>query len=244
MSYKKFPKQELIREWDKLLKMSREEVCVIYKEWLLIEKENEEIRKKLNEEKNNKLKEIAEYMKSIGIEIYKYKRDGYTKNGYQSWYANNIVNVISRKYPYYNFNIPTAHTSEKEVNGIKLYCNKSPTNIVELYDKITDQYNSKIKLKDKNDKLLIKSIEYATLNNINIEDLSSEQIIDKVNEYAEDKYLKENVPDGTVIYLKHICNKCNTYIMGEKRCFCGNRRIDIIVEGNIVDGFCHYPEPY
>lgn len=74
--------------------------------------------------------------------------------------------------------------------------------------------------------------------------MSSEQIIDKVNEYAKDKYLKENVPDGTEIYLKNICNECDTYIMDERRCSCGNRRIDIIVEGNIVDGFCHYPEPY
>lgn len=48
----------------KILILSKEEVCAIYEEWKSIEKENEEIRKKLNEEKNNKLKEIAEYMKS------------------------------------------------------------------------------------------------------------------------------------------------------------------------------------
>lgn len=244
MSYKKFPNQELVREWDKLLKMSREEICAIYEEWKSIEKENEAVRKNLTEERNNKLKEIADYMKSVGIEIYKYKRDRYTKNGYQPWYAKNIVEVISKKYPYYSISFPTAHMAEKVVNGINLHCNKSPTNIVELYDTITNQYNRKIKEKENNNKLLIKSIEYATLNNINIENRSTDQIINIVNEHAKEKYLKENLPDGTEVYLKHACYECDTYIMGERRCSCGNRRIDIIIEGNIVDGFYYYPEPY
>lgn len=243
MIYKKFPKRELISEWDKLLKMNREEVVSLYEEWKLIEKENGEISKKIYEEKSNKLEEISKFLISNGIDPYKYKNI-LKRNGYQSWYQKNIVDVISKKYPYYSYGMPVAHSGSKEIDGVKLFCNQSPTNIVELYDKIIGQYNSKIKEKDKNNKLLIKSIEYATLHNINIEDLTSDQIIYTVSEYTKEKYLEENLPDGTEVYLKHGCDECSTYIMGERRCSCGNRRIDIIVEGDIIEGFYYYPEPY
>ena len=185
-------------------------------------------------------------MKSIGIDVFKYKKGGFAPkiNGYQTWYKNNVVDIISKKYPYYSSGYPVAHPCKKEVNGIELYINQSPTTIVELHNKITQQYNSQIGKKDKNNKLIIKSIEYATLHNINIEDLDTNQIIRVVNEYAKSEYLKENVPEGTEIYLKHECSECSTYFMGEHRCSCGNRRICITVEGDIIDGFFYYPEGY
>lgn len=243
MVYKSFPKRELINEWDKLLKMSREEVCILLDEWKLIDQENKEVSKKSYEEKNNKIEEISKFLISKGIDPYKYKGI-LTKNGYQSWFHKNIVDVISKKYPYYSSGVPVAHSNRKEVNGIELYCNQSPTTIVELYDMISRQYNSKIQEKNKSNKLLIKSIEYANLHNINIEDLNTDQIIYTVNEHAKEKYVEENLPDGTEIYLKHGCDECSTYIMGERRCSCGNRRIDVIVEGDIIEGFYYYPEPY
>jgi len=77
-----------------------------------------------------------------------------------------------------------------------------------------------------------------------LKDLTTDQIIRTVNDYAKEKYLEENVPNGTEVYLKHGCDECSTYIMGEHRCSCGNRRISIVVEGNIIEGFDYYPEPY
>ena len=185
-------------------------------------------------------------MKSIGIDVYKYKKKGFflEKNGYQTWFTNNVINIISKKYPYYSSGVPVTHTGKKEVNGIELYCNQSPTTIIELYDKITKQYNTKINEKNKNNKLLVKSIEYASINNIDIEDFPPDVIIRVVAEHAKAQFLKENIPDGTEVYLKHGCDECSTYIMGEHRCSCGNRRIDIVVEGDIIDGFYYYPEPY
>jgi len=244
--YKSFPKRELISDWNKLLKMSKKEVIALHEQWKLIDEENKETNKKLYEEKTKKIKEASDFMKSIGIDVFKYKKKGFftQPNGYQTWFKNNVVDIISKKYPYYSSGLPVAHPCKKEVDGIELYCNQSPTTIVELYSKITSQYNLQIKEKNKNNKLFIKSIEYATLHNIDIEDLDTKQVIRVVNEYAKNNYLKENVPSGTEVYLKHGCDECTTYIMGEHRCLCGNRRIDIIVEGDIIDGFYHYPEPY
>lgn len=244
--YKPFPQSHLIREWDKLIKLSKEEVADIYEEWKLIHKENEETNRRMYEEKNQKINEVADYLKGIGIDVYKYKKSGFIpqKTGFQAWFKNNVSEVISKKYPYYRSGIPTAHMENKEVDGVKLYNNQSPTNLVELYDKIIWQYKSKIREVNKVDKLLIKSIEYATEQNINIEDLNQKEIISTVSEHAKEKYLKENLPNGTEVYLKHGCDECSTYIMGEHRCSCGNRRICIEVEGDLIEGFTYYPEPY
>ena len=244
--YKSFPQANLIREWDKLIKLSKEEVAEIYEEWKVIHEENEETNKRMYEEKNQKINEAAEYFKGLGIDVYKYKKSGFfpIKIGFQAWFKNNVSEVISKKYPYYRNGIPTAHMEEKEVNGVKLYNNQSPTNLLELYDKISWQYRSKINEVRKVDKLLIKSIEYATKHNIDLDDLNTDEIIRTVDEYAKEKYLEENLPNGSDVYLKHCCDECITYIMGEHRCSCGNRRIYIEVEGNIIEGFTYYPEAY
>jgi hypothetical protein len=244
--YKAFPQANLIKEWDKLIKLKREDVEQLYEEWKVIHKENEELKNKKIAEKFEKINEVSTYLKSVGIDVYKYKTKGFfkEKNGYQSWFKKNIADEISKKYPYYHSGIPTAHMTEVIVDGVKLYNNQSPTNIVELYDRVTHQYKSKIREVNKNDKLLVKSIEFAAKHEIAIEDLTPKQIIDYVSEIAKDNYLKEELPDGTEVYLKHACDECSTYIMGERRCSCGNRRISIEVEGDLIEGFYHYPEPY
>lgn len=245
-TYKSFPQSNLIREWDKLIKMSKEDVEKLYEEWKLIQKENEETSKRVYTEKNAKLQEVYDYLKSQGIDGYKYKKSGYftQKNGYQAWYQKNIVDPISNKYPYNRSSMPYAHMDKRDVNGIEVYNNQSPTNIVELHERVTWQYNMKKREANKVDKLLIKSIEYAASNNIDIEDYSSEDIISTVHHVAREKFLEENCPSGTEIYLKHACSECSTYIMGEHRCSCGNRRISIQVDGDLISGFDYYPEPY
>jgi hypothetical protein len=244
--YKLFPQANLIKEWDKLLKLSREEVVALYEEWKVIEKENKEKNTQVLNEKSDKLTEVTSYLKSVGIDVYKYRTKGFfkEKSGYQSWFQKNIADEISKKYPYYRNSLPYAHMSEVIVDGVRLWNNQSPTTIVELYDRITQQYKSKIREVNKNDKLLVKSIEYAAKHEIDIEDLNPKQIIDYVADIAKDNYLKEELPDGTEVYLKHACDECSTYIMGERRCSCGNRRISIEVEGDIIEGFYYYPEPY
>jgi len=244
--YKPYPQANLIREWDKLIKLKKEEVIELYEQWKVIKVENDEIHRKQSEEKYQNLNEIVDFLKTKGIDVHKYKTKGFfkDKNGYQAWFKKNVYDVISNKYPYFSTSIPTAHMTKVTVDGIELYNNQSPTNIVELYDRIVWQYKSKKREIEKVDKLLIASIKYAAEHEIEIEDLSHKDIIAMVDEFAKNKYLEENVPEGTEIYLKHACYECSTYIMGEHRCSCGNRRISIEVEGNIIEGYYHYPEAY
>jgi len=244
-AYKYFPQSNLIRDWGELLKLNREEVASLYEQWKEIEKENGEVAKQLYEKRSLKLQEAENAMKALGIDVFKYKGTIIKqKNGYQAWFKKNVADVIFSKYTPNRPSMPYAHPTKVVVNGIELYNNQSPTNLVELYDKIAHQYQYKRKELDKNNKLLIKSVEYATANGIDIEGLESKDIICIVEEVAKDKYLKEEFPNGTEVYLKHGCDECSTYIMGERRCSCGNRRISIVVEGDLINGFYHYPEPY
>lgn len=244
--YKKYPRSELIRNWDELIKLPREEVVKIHKQWKEIKEQNNNIHSRNIKEKQSKWEEAVIHMKSLGIDVFKYKNSGFLKkkNGYQAWFKKNVIDVIDKKYPYFNHSIPTAHMETKEVDGITLQNNQSPTNLVELYDKIVPQYRRKIKEVKKADKLLVKSIEYAVKHGIEIEDLNEKAIINLVDERAKDEYRENKIPDGTPIDLKHECYECNTYIVGERRCECGNRRISMVVEGDIIDGFYHYPEPF
>jgi hypothetical protein len=138
--------------------------------------------------------------------------------------------------------MPTAHSRVLELDGVRLSNNKSPTQLTELHSNLVAQYKHKMNELNKANKLLIKSIEYATQHSIDIEDLDTKSIIRTVEEHAIEAYREEHIPDGTEIRLKSECYECNVYIVGNHRCECGNRRIGVTVEGSILDGFYHYPE--
>lgn len=242
--YKRFPNSELIKDWGKLLTLRREEVIALQEEWDTIHEENTVLNEKYYNEREEKIEEVAKLLKSQGIEVHKYKKKGAFKerNGYLAWFENKVVEPITKNYPYYNFSIPVVFHEEQVVNGVTLYNSVSPSNIIDLYDRIKWQYDKEIEKRDNEDKLLKKSIEYASKYGINIDNLSSKEIKEKVGKLAKVKYAEDNIPDGTEIYLKHECDYCDTYIAGETRCSCGNRRIAITVEGNLIDGFYYYPE--
>lgn len=244
--YKRFPKAELVREWDKLLKLSREEIVNLLEEWKRIDEENREIYKRNIEERKERIDKIVNVLEEQGIDPRKYKKKGFfkEKNGYQAWFKNNVVEPIVKKYPNYYGSIPTPGMDKVEVDGCVLWNNKSPIDIVELYDKIKHQYEEHQRKVRKNNILLVRSIEFASKHNIDIEGLEPNDIIALVHEEAVKQYKEEQLPVGTEIYLKHLCDNCSSYFVGERRCSCGNRRIQIIVEGNIIDGFYHYPEAF
>ena len=50
------------------------------------------------------------------------------------------------------------------------------------------------------------------------------------NSIDEDKWLAENYPNGTECHLDDNICECEKYIMGEKRCSCGNKRISYSIE--------------
>lgn len=91
-------------------------------------------------------------------------------------------------------------------------------------------------------KELAEAILFYKEKNWSTENLSSQEILDYVENYRRDKWIKENYPDGTE--MNHsCCDTCSSWTVGEHRCSCGNRRMSLIVEGS-KDSYYAYAEAY
>ena len=116
---KKFEKAELIRDWESLLKLKREDVENIEASWEEIILFNKEAFKTLTEERDTKIKEICKHFEELGIEIYKYKKKGFftEKNGYLKWFETNVIKEIRNKYPHFVPEKPRVDTGVKELRN-------------------------------------------------------------------------------------------------------------------------------
>jgi methylaspartate ammonia-lyase len=90
---------------------------------------------------------------------------------------------------------------------------------------------------DKQIRLVAKAMELAAKWGIKAE--TNAELIAMVTEKEIEHYRK--AMEGEVIDIK-CCDYCNSWTVGENRCFCRNRRMYLTIDGNIVDGFYHYPE--
>lgn len=98
--------------------------------------------------------------------------------------------------------------------------------------------------KKKNEKylrLLARSLELAKEWNITCEDNS--QLIMEVQDRAEQKYREELEAQDEPLHHK-CCDDCSSWDMGSNRCSCGNVRLELSIEGNILDGLYHYVSRY
>lgn len=245
-TYLSYPRRSLLEEWDELLKCSKKEIQELSQEWEAIFLKNKEISEGIKKEREKEEEELNKAMMKAGIEIYEYKRTSPKKViGYKKWYKTNVIEVLHQRFPISPPGVPLARTLRKTVDGIELHNPDYGISIVQLHQNLLSILKTEEQKEKKNLDLLRASIEYATKNKIDISWLSTNaQVIEHVNEVAKNDYLKKELPDGTEVYLKHGCYECSTYYMGERRCSCGNRRISIEVEGDLLEGFHYYPEPY
>lgn len=244
--FKEYENARLINNWEELLKKNKEYIVSLEEEWERIYEENKELARENREKVQEEIEKIVKTLNESGVDVHKYKRVGFIKevSGFKAWFKNNVVHELEKKYPTDYPSIPRAFMDEKEVNGVLLYNNVSPVSLVELYDRISRQYKEELRKQKKNSELFIKSMEYAIKNKMDIEGMDEEDIVKTVHERAKEDFISNELSEGTEIYLNHECDFCTKYIMGEGRCSCGNRRIGISVEGNIVEGFIYYTEAY
>lgn len=76
-----------------------------------------------------------------------------------------------------------------------------------------------------------------------IKDLSDAELEGFINENEREEFIKLNYPAGTEIHIK-CCDDCSSWKVGSHRCSCGNRRIDLMTEGDFYNGFYSYPDAY
>lgn len=232
--------------WELLMSKTREEVEELLKEWEKADEHNKVVQGEVMEAYKEKMEEVQAFFKGLGIEIFKYKKKGYftEKNGYVAWFEKNVHQPIKAYYPtsrpQYS---PYGHMGRKLVQGVEVSNGQSPTPLLELYDRLSHQIKRAKEKEGKDLELYTKSVIYATEARLDVEGLSVKEVIGMVDEHAKESYLKEHFPTGKVID-HNACEYCSEYTMGERRCNCGNRRISVYVEGDIMNGFYEVVEPY
>lgn len=99
------------------------------------------------------------------------------------------------------------------------------------------------KAAEKNDKLLVASIAYLSKHDPDGEwkEKGAEAIINRAWALASNAFVEEKYPDGTEVDVDDNICECESWTVGERRCSCGNRRMYLEIEGDLLNGFWAYP---
>lgn len=89
---------------------------------------------------------------------------------------------------------------------------------------------------------LVEAITYLKEQNISVDGLTPEHIRDLAENDRREKWISAHFPNGTE--MDHsCCDNCSDWTVGERRCSCGNRRMNLVVEGKHPDYYA-YAEAY
>lgn len=91
-------------------------------------------------------------------------------------------------------------------------------------------------------KELVEAITYLKEQNVSVDGFTPEHIINIAEENRREKWVAENCPDGIEMTHK-CCDSCSDWIVGEHRCSCGSRRMNLVVDGK-YPGYYAYAEAY
>lgn len=188
-------------------------------------------------ENNTKLIEkIRGFMDSVGIpRTYRVKEKVSSRSKREEWVTRiaSYESDIARNIP-----IDDGYESVKrKLEDHLIHCKKW------LEDKNKKIKEAEREKKKKDDELLLlaKCLEIAKENNLTYS--SNDELIGLATELEREKYVSENFPDGTEMDHK-CCDSCGSWVIGERRCVCGNRRMELTIDGDILKGFWAYAEAY
>lgn len=231
--YKNYHQCNLIKDWEQLIKMTREDIIKLNEQWKIIDQENENNMTLRRTVVEKGIEDIQKIMRQYGIDPVTYNEK--LEKKFDSWFKKNIKDVLHN----YLFescpDFPKLRSFQtKTVNNVELKNIKTPIDIVELYDNLTEQYKNKLEQTNKDEELFQQYIQYAIDNRINIYGLDKDQVISFIEEKAKKEEM-EDLFDGEIICFDEC--ECQKYVVGNDRCECGNRRVGVEVEGNIIEGF-------
>jgi hypothetical protein len=204
-----------------------------------IEKEIRKIHEKnISAMENNKVlaKSVESFMTIIGIpRSYQTYECPSNRHRTKKWISHlaGYMNDISRC-------IKTSDGFEYEIKRCEEHRKKIEEQRKKLISTIEAEERKK-KQEDENLRKLAKAVDWAEKNNI--EYSTNDEFFDLIDNQAREKWIEENYPDGTELDIE-CCHECSSWTVGEHRCSCGNRRMELYVEGNFFDGFTAYPDPY
>jgi hypothetical protein len=94
--------------------------------------------------------------------------------------------------------------------------------------------------KEKELLLAAKALNFAEKHGITLPE--GEELVDYVSRVAQTLWENENYPVGT--QMSGGCQDCDTWTVGDHRCECGNRRIELEIEGDFLEGFIARAQAY
>jgi hypothetical protein len=233
------PYQRLSATWEEIQKVGYDKAVEIVKSWDEVELKNNEIYKHNNALYILAVKRTEEFFKECGVKYNKTNAYGKVTGKYKE--ATVFLEALAIKYrinrPFKPSMSSITYKNERisTVSGNALLTLESAKYNVER--SIRKEQETSVQFKE--------SLKTATENNINISECGNpEEVYRTVNEFMKDKFIVENYPDGTEMYLKHGCDNCSEWTVGEHRCSCGNRRVYLSVDGDFILGFYAYPACY
>ena len=246
-----------LKDFCQLEGVSHGGVCLMFDEsWLNASDENltrlkrglekmfltQDENKKHNRELFTKAKErMLLDLKECGLDLN--TRQGHLRSKYQD-----ILNSLEK-----SFKADYSSNSNAKVDFAYITINgkreefsikRSPSGIIEGLKDLAKKKEQDVKRAKKSNKLYTKACVLASKYDIDATSFDNEQeLINLVTDKAKEAYLEENYPEGTELDFSG-CDYCDECEVGDRRCSCGNRRVYLAVEGNLLDGFYAYPEPY
>lgn len=187
-------------------------------------------------EYNKKLAQsVANFMQIVGFPTQYKDRDYKSKSvkpkyiTHTAGYIQDITRSIKTSDGY--------ETAKKQLVDLKIRADKWREEKLKNIQKI-EQEKAK---SDKQIRLIAKALELYKEYGLTNKYETNDQLVAMVTDIASEKYRQEY--DGHEFSIK-CCDGCSTWVCDEPRCSCGNRRMELTVDGNILDGFTCYPEPY
>lgn len=154
-----------------------------------------------------------------------------------------LVDDLREKYTLNRLPQEKPRVNAYEIGGEVYQMNRSPITLKDVWAEGRAKRERLIEQERKSNALLVACVQYAQQHQISLEGLLNNQIVATVHEHAREAWQAEQYPDGTEMEIS-CCSECSQWTVGDRRCSCGNRRVSLTVEGNLVDGFYAYAEAY
>lgn len=186
-------------------------------------------------ENNKKCRQnIFNFLKSYGLNENKYAEVKGGRNPKKDWIPCAYIKEI-------NDQIPVSDGYDNYVSTVKSRF-ESMKKYAETYQKEITAKKREEEQKLRESKEAAEAILYCQNNGIVTENLSIQQIVDVAENHEREKWIAENYPNGRTI-SHSCCDYCSEWTIGERRCSCGNRRMNLVVEGKGQNRYA-YAEAY
>lgn len=236
--YKRFDLPVLLHNYETIrenfLDLSTEEVKQLEETWNQIKKENHEAEVFNRDLYKKGLALLEEFCEMLGIQTWKTSKHGKVIGEYKDFkmLKNQLSSKLKTSCPY-----STPSLRKVKVGDDVFEASFSPCSISQLHDHIKHKLEVKRKNDAKNSALLVESVKFLTARGFEIP-VNEVDVIKMAEEIASREFLQEEYPEGTELDTYY-----GKWIVGEKRSEEGNR-MELIVDGNLVDGFYAHAETY